>query len=159
MTADFNSPEAHALADKLDTALAHQQHINRIGELIDMWEDRDRIELLVEHGGGLIPARLHNDYWHVQGSLHAGVALVLEVEVPALRGSGDPDPVAYALAFDDVDHFKASESRFDPTPITDWAGDHFYVDLDGFRAGDELPLRLAIELLAAMRIPAAHGEE
>jgi len=141
----ITDPEANARADKLDEALVDQKRIYdsaAIETLIATFTDRDRIELLVEHGGGLVPASLRHDRWHVQGSLHKGVALCLDIEVPALRGSGDPDPVAYALTFEDV------ESTFDPGPIVAWAGDQFYADLDAFKAGKALPTRLAIELLA-----------
>lgn len=136
----------HALADKLDEVIAEQRELHaavvdgetkhraRIEELIAAFTDRDRIELLVQHGGGLVPASL----WHDE----EGVSLCLDVEVPALRGSGDRNPVAVG-----------------EDAIIAWAGKACYTDLDAYADGDRLPLKLAIELLAAEPVPDYSGPE
>lgn len=142
-------PYSATREDALRLARLDDKHRRAIGAMIELFDDRDRIELYVEHGGGLLPARLEHGEWHVQGMLHDAVALIIEVEVPALRG-GDPDPVAYSLTWVDGSDLPPT---LDATPIVEWAGELGFVDAAAWKAGEGFPLKLAVELLAAEMIP------
>ena len=106
----------------------------RIAELIAKFSDRNRVEVLVEYQGGLLPCSFWRGVWPgpVTGEDRTTVALTFDPDLPgAMADKLDPldDPLAIGL-----------------DAIEDFAGTEVYTDISDYME-TALPCALIVDML------------